>query len=269
MLAGDPTEAAEKAEQFLKERSLSSYYDEVALTGLQLAQSDLDRDALDQTRLIRIRDTVLEFANDLSDQTDHEPAGDQPTVDAESVAAVEGVPVDPCADLPVLQKTDLSPEWRSDTPVLVIAGRTPLDEAAAIMFAQLCNVHGLAARVEGAEALTTTNIFRLETSGVALVCLSYLDATHAAHMRYAVRRLRRKLPQARIMIGCWTSPDDAGRLEALRESAKADLFASTLREATRICIEESRLRDQPLAVSRAVDQAPSTPVEVASKVAAR
>src|SRR3984893_3455932 len=38
MLAGDPTEAAEKAEQFLKERSLASYYDEVALKGLQLGQ---------------------------------------------------------------------------------------------------------------------------------------------------------------------------------------------------------------------------------------
>src|SRR5258706_15153256 len=40
MLAGDPTEAAEKAEEFLKERSLSSYYDDVALKGLQLAQVD-------------------------------------------------------------------------------------------------------------------------------------------------------------------------------------------------------------------------------------
>lgn len=36
----------------------------------------------------------------------------------------------------------LSPEWRGDTPVLCIAGRTPLDEAAAIMLAQLCNVPG-------------------------------------------------------------------------------------------------------------------------------
>ena len=43
MLAGDPTEAAEKAEEFLKERSLSSYYDEVALKGLQLAQVDAER----------------------------------------------------------------------------------------------------------------------------------------------------------------------------------------------------------------------------------
>jgi predicted PurR-regulated permease PerM len=268
MLAGDPTEAAEKAEQFLKERSLSSYYDEVALKGLQLAQSDLDRDALDQTRLNRIRDTVIEFANDLADQSDHEPAGDQSTADAESVAAVEGVPVDPVyADLPVLQKTDLSPEWRGDTPVLCIAARTALDEAAAIMLAQLCNVHGLAARVEAAEVLSTTNIFRLETSGVALVCLSYLDATHAAHMRYAVRRLRRKLPRARIMIGCWAGADDAVRLEALREGAKADLFASTLREATRICIEESGPHDRPFAASRGVDQSPSSAVEPISHVA--
>jgi predicted PurR-regulated permease PerM len=38
MLAGDPTEASDKAEEFLKERSLASYYDDVALKGLQLAQ---------------------------------------------------------------------------------------------------------------------------------------------------------------------------------------------------------------------------------------
>src|SRR3984893_18261287 len=70
MLAGDPTEAAEKAEQFLKDRSLCSYYDDVALKGLQLAQMDLDREVLDVARLLRIRDTVLEFTADLSDQTD-------------------------------------------------------------------------------------------------------------------------------------------------------------------------------------------------------
>jgi CheY-like chemotaxis protein len=96
MLAGDPTEATEKAEEFLKERSLSSYYDDVAIKGLQLAQADLDRDTLDQIRLVRIRDTVLEFVNDLSDQTDQEPTGDRPTADAEAAAAVDsaaGVPI--------------------------------------------------------------------------------------------------------------------------------------------------------------------------------
>src|SRR5712672_1705518 len=65
MLAGDPTEAAEKAEEFLKERSLASYYDEVALKGLQLAQADAERGALDKERLTKIRDAVGEFASDL------------------------------------------------------------------------------------------------------------------------------------------------------------------------------------------------------------
>lgn len=230
MLAGDPTEAAEKAEEFLKERSLSTYYDDVALKGLQLAQSDLDRDALDLHRLMKIRDTVLEFVNDLSDQPDREPTGEQSTRDTEAEAAVEAVDGDPAhADLTVLGRTNLAPEWQGEHPVLCIAGRTPLDEAAAIMLAQLCTVHGLAARVEGPDALATTNIFRLETTGVALVCFSYLNATNAAHIRYAVRQIRRKLPRAIIMVGCWTLGDDAVRLDTLREGTKADLLCTSFR----------------------------------------
>ena len=38
MLADDPAEALDNAEQFLKERPLAAYYDEVALKGLKLAR---------------------------------------------------------------------------------------------------------------------------------------------------------------------------------------------------------------------------------------
>jgi predicted PurR-regulated permease PerM len=237
MLAGDPTEAAEKAEEFLKERSLCSYYDDVAVQGLQLAQADLDREALDQARLIKIRDTVAEFVNDLSDQNDHEPAGERSTSDAEAVAAVEAAAADPVyADMPILRRDELPIEWQGESPVLCIAGRTTLDEAAAIMFAQLCDVHGLPTRVEGPEALSTANIFRLKTEGVAVVCLSYLNAANPAQIRYAVRRIRRKLPKARVMVGLWRGEDTAERIPALQESSKADMFVSTLREAIRSCI---------------------------------
>jgi hypothetical protein len=204
-------------------------------------QSDLERDVLDQSRLGKIRDTVIEFANDLSNQIDQEPTGERPTADAEAVAAVEAAAVEPVyADLPILQRDELPIEWKGDSPVLCIAGRTALDEAAAIMFAQLCDVHGLRTRVEGSEALSTNNIFRLETEGVALVCLSYLNASNPAHIRYAVRRLRRKMPRARIMVGLWNGKDSAERALVLRESSKADMFASTLREAIRICIDAAR-----------------------------
>ncbi len=236
MLAGDPMEAAGKAEEFLKEKSLSSHFDEVALKGLQLAQADAKRGALDQARMAKIRDAVSEFANDLSTQDDAVPEEASPTMDAEAAAAVEAVPDTAISNnLPAVQKKDLPLDWQGESPVLCVAGRTPLDEAAAILFAQLSNAHGLAARVEPAEALSTANIVRLETNGIAMVCLSYLDASSTAHMRYSVRRLRRKLPRVSIMLGCWADGIDNESLEELRQAAKADTAAASLRDAMMIC----------------------------------
>jgi predicted PurR-regulated permease PerM len=245
MLAGDPTEAAEKAEEFLKERSLASYYDEVALKGLQLAQADAERGALDQERLVKIRDAVSEFAGDLSDQDDRPPAKGYSTTDAEASSAVESVAENAVSEhLPVLSKETLPPEWQGEHPVVCVAGRSLVDEAAAIMLAQLSTAHGLAARVEAAEALSTTNVFRLDTTGVAIVCLVYLDVSGPAHMRYAVRRLRRKLPSAIIILGCWVKEIDPAALELLREGAKADLVATSLGEAVKLCIEATGVKDQ-------------------------
>ena len=256
MLAGDPTEAAEKAEQFLKERSLASYYDEVALKGLHLAQVDAERGALDQDRLTKIRDAVNEFASDLSDQDDRPPAKVNLTTDAEASSAVDSVAENAAHDnLPILSKETLPPEWQGEHPVLCVAGRSLIDEAAAIMLAQLSTAHGLAARVEGAEALSTTNVFRLETTGVAIVCVVYLDVSGPAHMRYAVRRLRRKLPKATIILGCWVKDIDPVALELLREGAKADLVAASLSEAVKLCIEATGVDEQCQAAS---GQKPST-----------
>ena len=238
MLAGDPTEASEKAEEFLKERSLASYYDEVALKGLQLAQVDAARGVLNEERLAKIRDTVSEFVGNLADQDAHPPGNVNSTTDAEVSSAVESVAEDTVREnLPVLRKEDLPADWQGDNPVLCVAGRSLIDEAAATMLGQLTTAHGLTARVEGPEALSTTNVFRLETTGVMIVCLVYLDANAPAHMRYSVRRLRRKLPKATIILGCWLKDIDAETLEGLRDSAKADLAAASLGDATQLCLE--------------------------------
>jgi predicted PurR-regulated permease PerM len=248
MLAGDPTEASEKAEEFLKERSLSSYYDEVALKGLQLAQADAERGALNQERLTKIRDAVGEFANNLSDHEDRVPPQLNSTTDAEATSAVESVvAVAPYDNLPILSKQDLPAEWQGEHPVLCVAGRSLIDEAAAIMLGQLSTEHGLPARVEAAEVLSTTNIFRLETTGVAVVCLVYLDASGPAHMRYSVRRLRRKLPKATIVLVCSVSEIDRAALQQLGDGAKADLVAASLGEAVQLCIEATGLERTSLA----------------------
>jgi predicted PurR-regulated permease PerM len=250
MLAGDPAEAAEKAEEFLKERSLASYYDEVALKGLQLAQIDTERGALDQMRLAKIRDAVREFTSDLADQDDRPPAKVHLTTDAEASSAVESVAENAAHENLPMIKEGLPPDWLGEHPVLCMAGRSLIDEAAAIMLAQLSTAHGLAARVEGAEALSTTNVFRLETTGVAIICLVYLDSSGPAHMRYSVRRLRRKLPKAVIILGCYAKDIDPTALEVLRDNAKADLVAASLGEAVKLCIEATGVAGQSHPVSK-------------------
>jgi predicted PurR-regulated permease PerM len=234
VLAGDPAEAVDKAEEFLKEHTLSTYYDEVALPGLKLAQNDVARGALDRLQTERIKAAVIEVVEDLADQDDGRPER-ATTHDPEAAAAVER-PDDAIPALPVVKKEDLAPEWQADTPVLCAAGRGPLDEAAALMLAQLLEKHGLGARVEGAEAIASSNIFRLETSGLAMVCLSYFDANSAAHMRYTIRRIRRRLPQVRIVLGCWRTDADP---TILRDTTKSDAVATSLREAVKLCLGEA------------------------------
>jgi hypothetical protein len=68
-------------------------------------------------------------------------------------------------------------------------------------------------------------------------------------MRYSVRRLRRKLPKATIILGCWVKDIDAAELELLREAAKADLVAGSLGEAVKLCLEATGVVDQPPAAS--------------------
>ena len=91
------------------------------------------------------------------------------------------------ADLPVIPvvRSRASAEWRGERAILCTAGRTPLDEAAATMFAQLVSAHGLPARVEAAEALSTANILRLDGLGVVLV--AYRISTLAARRTSAIR----------------------------------------------------------------------------------
>ena len=240
LLAGDPAEAVDKAEEFLKERSLADYYDEVALKGLKLAQNDIGRGTLDSPRVHKIKEAVDELVDNLSDQEDRKPAA-AITHDAEAAAAIEeaGEPV--ASDLPVLQKDELAPEWRSAAPILCAAGRSELDEAVATMLAQLLVKHGLGAKVAGAEALSTAGIFRLDTAETAMVCISYLDGSSPAHMRYTIRRLRRILPHAKILLACWMIEQD---LASLRESVKADGIATTLRDAVKHCIEAAVVRDE-------------------------
>ncbi|WP_315813104.1 AI-2E family transporter [Bradyrhizobium sp. SZCCHNR2028] len=248
MLANDPTEAAEKAEEFLKERSLIAYCDEVAVKGLQLAQADADRGALAYDRLATIRDAVAELTADLSDQNDGPLAKRETTSDPEAASAVDSSASSGAIDtIPILSKDNLAEGWRSEQPVLCVAGRTPIDEAAAVILAQLSSAHGLGAKVSGVEALSMANVIKLEPAGVAIACLIYIGNSGVAHMRYSVRRLKRRLPRAKVMLVCCAADVDQEAAKVLQEATKADLVAASMGEAVRMCVEAAQAKASQLA----------------------
>jgi hypothetical protein len=102
--------------------------------------------------------------------------------------------------LPALSSQELLAQWQTAKPVLCIPGLGPLDEAMALILAQLIERQGIGVRSESADALSMSRIFSLDTKDVALVCLCYVANPTSAQIRYAIRRLRRKAPEAFILV---------------------------------------------------------------------
>ena len=246
MLAGDASEVVDQAERFLKTNSLVDYYDEVALPALLMAQVDLRRGVLDEPRQRRIKETIDEVIEDLSDHVDQPPAaapapepfalemsgGSSPPSSAPSLSpSLAAIVAAPVPDLPRASRG-------SEMPVLCIAGRSFLDEAAAALFAQILEKHGMGTKVGPAGALTAGRISSLSAEGVRLVCLSYFDADlSTAGARFAVRRLRRRLGDIKILAGFWQS--GPGRVSELCAATKADFCATKFKDAVAFCLYEA------------------------------
>ena len=234
MLAEDPAEALDNAEQFLKEMPLVTYYDEVALKGLKLAQADLNRDALDALHVQRIRDSVMELVKELDDHEDQQAKKESAQdVEAASAGPVKGSPV---GDLPILAKDELAGHWRGENPILCVPGRPGLYEAVASMLAQILSKHGISTRVEGVDAIANANTFRSGKNGIEMVCVSFLNTSSLAQMRFTMRRLRRRLPDVTIVLGSWIPENDSA---TLADAVKADFAAVTLHDAAKLCLEQA------------------------------
>ena len=230
-LAADIDEAVDQAVEILPRRSLSYVYDKVVMEALKLAQIDFRRGLLDPKHVEQINEAVHELIADTIDYEDVTPR--QPSEKTTtSVEEREESPLLP--DLPVLR--DLPPELGAQ-PVLCVAGRGPFDDAMARMLIQLLEKHGLGGCVETNAAVSTSNIVRLNSAGVMVVCLSYLDlGSSPAHLRHSITRIRRQIAGATLVAGLWGHAGGENR-EQLQTTAAADYYVSSLREALSLCID--------------------------------
>lgn len=207
MLAGDPDEAQEQAEAFVRDASLAKYYDEVAVPGLQRAAFDADRGALAGEQLERVRESANALIEDLVDETDPAPSS--------------------------------AASWQAEHGVVVcIAGRGPMDETAARMLAQLLGERGIAARVVPHRAVSRAEITSLPARSTAMLCLCYLDLGGGiSHIRFLLRRLRRAVPDRAILVGLWPTDAPAMQDDRTRAAIGADRYVRTLQEAVNACLD--------------------------------
>jgi predicted PurR-regulated permease PerM len=238
ILAGDADEAQDNAEAFLKEHSLSSYYEDVVLKGLQTAAVDVDRGALGEEQLEQVKSTIRELLSELAVYDDREPPSGSPEI-ASAIGRHDEDPEN--TELPSSDSSELGFELPTQTPILSIGGKGPLDEAAAAMLAQLLAKHGLGARVVTYESVSRERIASLDVPGTSMICITYLELSGTpSHLRYLVRRLRRKLPDAPILVGLWSSEAEVLSEPRARAIIGADHYSTSLHDAVTCCLRAAR-----------------------------
>jgi hypothetical protein len=118
------------------------------------------------------------------------------------------------------------------------------------MLAQLLEKHGIGARVLTHDAVGRRTIEQFPTEGVAMVCISYLDISgNPSHLRYLLKRLRQRLPQARLLVGLWPAGDQVLTDRDLRRALGSDDYVVSLKEAVEACLRAAHA-EPPQALAR-------------------
>ena len=205
ILANNPDEALAQAEALLSDRPLVDYYDGVVLEGLKLAVEDQARGTIDHAGAVRMTRSMLSVIDDL-----------RPSAASLEPAKVHG-------------------------NVICVAGHGPFDDAVTAMLSQLLGQHGIEARRVSNAAVSRDTIATLDVTGVDIIAISYLEVTGSpAQLRYLVRRLRERAPEARIIVGLWPQGEAALSDAAIQRALGADAYVGSLKNAAETITEPLR-----------------------------
>jgi len=212
MVAKDPDEAFELAQDYLQQHSLLEFYEQVVIPALILAEQDRQRGVLDEDKQRHIWQNIRELVEDLAD---HKDATDRTASEKDAPASEE-------------KRSFPEPEHLS---VLCIPARNEADEIAAMILAQLLHRRGVGAKPLSATALTGEHLEELKENGLDLVCVSKVAAPGIRAVRYLCKRLRNNFPNLKIIVGLWGSDEDQTALRERLALPPTDTVIRTLSEA--------------------------------------
>ncbi len=122
------------------------------------------------------------------------------------------------------------------TPILCIPASHEGDELAALMLAQMLAASGVTATVLSSKLLASESVEQAVALAPAIVCISSLPPVSTIAARALCKRLRDRLPSARIIIGLWQPDDDefATRRERLTKAGATETLPDLRRAAADI-----------------------------------
>ncbi len=223
LLAGDPDEATDHAEEMLEEKYLVEFYDKVAIPALLLGERDRVRGVMGDLQRRQVAASALALVANLDDDAQEEADED----DAPDVA-VEGGDHAEAADEDEVDLPD-----GTGISVLCAGGRGELDDAAAAMLAQVLHVQGATASKAGFADMEPSSIRGLELGTIDTVVVGFLNRDSVKHARFLVRRLKRAKPALRVGIVFWseTGNDDRQAADKLAHDMNADFVAHGMVDA--------------------------------------
>jgi predicted PurR-regulated permease PerM len=182
LLAYDYHEPVRLARAHLKESSLTSFYDQVLIPALVLAEHDRHADLLNDEQ----EAFITEAAEDLVEELQEHSVAIDSKDEAETKA--------PAADTrePVSAR------------VLCAPLRDQADEAAARMLAQLLMGEGFHVETGGADSLTSEIVERVAKHDIDVVVISILPPIMPRDSRLLWKRLRSQYPDLPIVVGFWS-----------------------------------------------------------------
>ena len=170
MLASDPIEAAELAEEYIKDEKIEEYFDKVAIPGLMLAHKDQLRGVLSTERQTAIAFTFSEMLDEIL--ADYEKA-----------------------------------EVTSSTMLLVSAPGA-LNFAATLAFSGLLKFKNVPHKMLEQDAISPGKLVGTDISNVEFVCLCYLTSPSEAKHKYLLRRITSLARGAQIINVAWSTEGD-------------------------------------------------------------
>ncbi|MGK6317219.1 AI-2E family transporter [Neorhizobium sp. DT-125] len=223
LLAGDPDEATDQAEEMLEEDYLEDYYGKVAIPALLLAEQDRRRGVLTAEQMEHVYETATTLVSNLEDIAQEEEQEED-----DGSEATGEISKAPSEEENSRDEEDL-PDGTGRT-IVCLGGRGPLDDASAAMLAQVLQVQGaevVAARHSDVANRRSRDLIPKEANAI-VVC--FLNEDSAKHAGILVRRFKRMYPTSRVGAVLWPDSEEERPLPALTE---ADFTAFTLTDAAR------------------------------------